>query len=220
MSKFKVGDKVRILDGRMVPNYTGNWVSPMDNYVGQIAKISAIYEYLDGRVGYDLEGHYFTWDERCLALEPKSSSHFTITSISGLEIRPLRMPNIKNYTYTPHIGLTTIEWSDGTKTTVRAENPARADQYTGFVTAYAKKAAGNTNNINNLFDEWAIERPKREAKRMSDEMVACIEAQKKQERENKKREKRIIRREALRLKREYEAKKLAKEKYGVPVDEL
>lgn len=132
----------------------------------------------------------------------------------------MKMPNITNYTYTPRIGLTTIEWSDGTKTTVRAEEPAKADQYTGFVTAYAKKAAGNTNNINNLFDEWAIERPKRETKRMSDEMVARIEAQKKQERDNKKREKRLIRREALRLKREYEAKKLAKEKYGVPVDDV
>ena len=132
----------------------------------------------------------------------------------------IRTPDIINYTYTPHIGLTTIEWSDGTKTTVRAEDPAKADQYTGFVTAYAKKAAGNTNNINNLFDKWAIERPKRETKRMCDEMVARIEAQKKQERDNKKREKRTIRREALRLKREYEAKKLAKEKYGVPVDEL
>ena len=132
----------------------------------------------------------------------------------------MKMPNIKNYTYIDHIGLTTIEWSDGTKTTVRAENPARADQYTGFVTAYAKKAAGNTNNINNLFDEWTIERPKREAKRGAEELAARLEAHEKQERENKKREKRLIRREALRLKREYEAKKLAKEKYGVPVDEL
>ena len=132
----------------------------------------------------------------------------------------MKMPNIKNYTYIDHIGLTTIEWSDGTKTTVRAENPARADQYTGFVTAYAKKAAGNTNNINNLFDEWAIERPKKERERLCDELIARLEAHEKQERENKKREKRIIRREALRLKREYEAKKLAQEKYGVPVDEL
>ena len=132
----------------------------------------------------------------------------------------MKMPNIKNYTYIDHIGLTTIEWSDGTKTTVRAENPARADQYTGFVTAYAKKAAGNTNNINKLFDEWAIERPEKEKKRLCDELIARLEAHEKQERENKKREKRIIRREALRLKREYEAKKLAQEKYGVPVDEV
>ena len=132
----------------------------------------------------------------------------------------MKMPNIKNYTYIDHIGLTTIEWSDGTKTTVRAENPAHADQYTGFVTAYAKKAAGNTNNINNLFDEWAIERPKKEKKRLCDELIARLEAHEKQERENKKREKRLIRREALRLKREYGAKKLAQEKYGVPVDEL
>ena len=132
----------------------------------------------------------------------------------------MKMLNIKNYTYIDHIGLTTIEWSDGTKTTVRAENPAYADQYTGFVTAYAKKAAGNTNNINNLFDEWAVERPEKEKKRLCDELIARLEAHEKQERENKKREKRIIRREALRLKREYEAKKLAQEKYGVPVDEL
>lgn len=136
------------------------------------------------------------------------------------EVSTMKMPNIKNYTYNDEIGLTTIEWSDGTKTTVRAEDPAKADQYTGFVTAYAKKAAGNTNNINNLYDEWAIEKPMKDFARKINEEQARIEAQKKQERDNKKREKRLIRREALRLKREYEAKKLAKEKYGVPVDEL
>ena len=172
----------------------------------------------------ELLRYYFELKETCdtdpvLVGSKRAIGSIKTNDLSGEDFT-MKMPNIKNYTYIDHIGLTTIEWSDGTKTTVRAENPAYADQYTGFVTAYAKKAAGNTNNINNLFDEWAIERPKREAKRGAEELVARLEAHERQERENKKREKRLIRREALRLKREYEAKKLAQEKYGVPVDEL
>lgn len=169
------------------------------------------------RYYFGLKATYDT--DQILVGSKKAIGSIKTNDLSGEDFT-MKMPNIKNYTYIDHIGLTTIEWSDGTKTTVRAENPARADQYTGFVTAYAKKAAGNTNNINNLFDEWAIERPKREAKRGAEELTARLEAHEKQERENKKREKRLIRREALRLKREYEAKKLAQEKYGVPVDEL
>lgn len=172
----------------------------------------------------ELLRYYFELKETCdtdpvLVGSKRAIGSIKTNDLSGEDFT-MKMPNIKNYTYIDHIGLTTIEWSDGTKTTVRAENPAYADQYTGFVTAYAKKAAGNTNNINNLFDEWAIERPKREAKRGVEELAARLEAHEKQERKNKKREKRIIRREALRLKREYEAKKLAQEKYGVPVDEV
>ena len=172
----------------------------------------------------DLLRYYLEIKKTCYADPVYKGSKIGVDSFKTSDIKnevsTMKMPEITNYTYIAHIGLTTVEWSDGTKTTVRAENPARADQYTGFVTAYAKKAAGNTNNINNLFDEWAIERPKREAKRGAEELAARLEAHEKQERENKKREKRLIRREALRLKREYEAKKLAQEKYGVPVDEL
>lgn len=212
MAKYKVGDKVRILDGSNIKDYIGIWVSDgMGEYVDKILTISKILSDDIEGVSYKMKDICFTFDERGLELVEKEIATMNITDF-------IRTPDIINYTYTPHIGLTTIEWSDGTRTTVRAEDPAKADQYTGFVTAYAKKAAGNTNNINNLFDEWTIERPKRETKRMCDEMVARIEAQKKQERDTKKREKRLIRREAIRIKREYEARKLANEKYGVPMD--
>ena len=131
----------------------------------------------------------------------------------------MNMPGIKDYTYNSKIGLTIIKWYDGTKTVVKAENPDTADQYTGFVTAYAKKAAGNNSNINNLYDKWTIEIPKQmpDTDKMVEKMKA-EEAQKK-ERNRKKREKYIIHKMALQRKREFEARKLASEKYGIPEDE-
>lgn len=131
----------------------------------------------------------------------------------------MRMPEIKNYTYNNEIGLTVIEWSDGTKTIAKAENPLNADCYSGFVTAYAKKAAGNNNTINNLFDKWVIEKPKKEAELKAQKERRLAENKAKEERNRKKREKYLIRKEAIRLKREYEAKKLAHEKYNIPIDE-
>lgn len=131
----------------------------------------------------------------------------------------MNMPNIKDYTYDSKIGLTIIKWCDGTKTVVKAENPDTADQYTGFVTAYAKKAAGNNSKINNLYDKWTVEIPKlkADADRMIEKMKA--EEAQKEERNRKKREKYIIHKMALQRKREFEARKLASEKYGIPEDE-
>lgn len=131
---------------------------------------------------------------------------------------PAKMPSITKYTYNEETTVTTINWSDNTKTIVRAEYPETADPYTGFVTAYAKKAAGNSNKINNLFDEWAIEKPKKEAELKANNEKMKQEAMEREANRKAKRERRIIRKEALRLKREYEAKKLAQEKYGIPME--
>ena len=131
----------------------------------------------------------------------------------------MNMPNIKDYIYNSKIGLTIIKWCDGTKTVVKAENPDAADQYTGFVTAIAKRATGNTSHINNLFDKWAIKKPFKdkiaEEKRIAEE----IENKRIADKRRAKREKWLIRREAIRIKREYEARKLANEKYGVPIED-
>ena len=131
----------------------------------------------------------------------------------------MNMPNIKDYTYDSKIGLTIIKWCDGTKTVVKAENPDTADQYTGFVTAYAKKAAGNNSKINNLYDKWTIEIPKLKAD--ADKMIEKmkIEEAQKEERNRRKREKYIIHKMALQRKREFDARKLASQKYGIPEDE-
>lgn len=135
-----------------------------------------------------------------------------------MKVKNINMPEIVNYTYDFETGKTTIKWSDKTETTVVSENPDTADQYTGFVTAIAKRATGNTSHINNLFDKWAIKKPMQDKIAEEKRIAKDIENKRIAEKRKAKREKWLIRREAIRIKREYEARKLANEKYGVPMD--
>lgn len=64
--KFKIGDKVRVLDGSTIPNYTGCWA--MDRFVGQIGIVTErLYHF--GKPAYKINslGNY-TYDERGLEL--------------------------------------------------------------------------------------------------------------------------------------------------------
>lgn len=197
MAKFKIGDKVRVLDGANIEDYTGSWA--MKEFVGMITTISAIINDYTNRTAYMLKDMAYSFDER------------------GLELVEY-MPDIIDYKYNENTAVTTIKWSDGTKTTVHAENPDTADPYTGFVTAYAKKAAGNNNMINKLYDEWAIKKPAREAKAQIKANAAALEEQRIAKKRKAKKEKYLIRKRAAEINKEYEAKKLAHEKYGVPMD--
>ena len=65
-NKFKVGDLVRVLDGRQIVNYLCGWTDSMNQYVGKAFKIIDLDVFDDG-VAYCLkntDGHYF--DERGL----------------------------------------------------------------------------------------------------------------------------------------------------------
>lgn len=70
MSKFKVGDKVRILDGSKIKGYTGNWFWPlMKKHVGEVHTIASVdSDWSGGRVAYCLKDVGFAWDERGLDL--------------------------------------------------------------------------------------------------------------------------------------------------------
>ena len=135
------------------------------------------------------------------------------------------MPNITDYTYDPDTATTTITWSDNTTTTVTAEDKAAADQYTGFMTAYAKKAAGNTSRIQSIY-ERAIKLPEKKA--LAEQKAKEKEEEQRKIRENQKARKRRqrVRREARRRKEQYEktllmdeAKRLAEKEYGVPYEQ-
>lgn len=78
MAKFKVGDKVRILDGSKIPNYTGGWNKEhMGRHVGKEYKIEAVHEhwYKSSCAGYRLNTKGMCtgciWDERGLELVTK-----------------------------------------------------------------------------------------------------------------------------------------------------
>lgn len=63
---FKVGDKVRILDGSNIKDYTGHWVTYMDVYIGKVATIEKRVPFTGGRIGYRLKEFAYTWDGRGL----------------------------------------------------------------------------------------------------------------------------------------------------------
>lgn len=128
------------------------------------------------------------------------------------------MPKIIDYKYIEDAAVTIIKWADGTQTVVKAENPETADRYTGFVTAYAKKAAGNDNTINNLFDEWAIKKPKRETDAQIKANAEELENRRIAKKRKEKKEEYLTKKRAAEIAREYKARQLAHEKYGIPID--
>lgn len=68
-AKFKLGDKVRILDGSKIDHYTGSWSGKMGRYVGDIVTIRSINTgWDDGRVSYHMKERDYCWDERGLEL--------------------------------------------------------------------------------------------------------------------------------------------------------
>lgn len=76
MAKFKKGDKVRILDGSRISNYTGGWSTGMSSFVEDVGTIRTVNKYSNGRIGYEMEEVMYigyTWDERGLELvEPET----------------------------------------------------------------------------------------------------------------------------------------------------
>ena len=67
-AKFKVGDKVRILDGSHIKDFTGGYPAPMKKEIGRIATIKGVTPFSNGRIAYHLYGLGYNWDERCLEL--------------------------------------------------------------------------------------------------------------------------------------------------------
>lgn len=68
--KYKLGDRVRILDGSNIKDYTGTWATGeggMDRFVGKVGTVVSEIM-LRGRKGYKIEGYPFTFDERGLEL--------------------------------------------------------------------------------------------------------------------------------------------------------
>lgn len=67
MAKFKVGDKVRILDGSSIEKYTGYWDKKMSDYIGKTSEINYVIERgYEGRTAYHLKDSPYIWDERGL----------------------------------------------------------------------------------------------------------------------------------------------------------
>lgn len=86
MAKFKVGDKVRILDGSKIEDYTGSWAifGGMNKYIGTIQTIEEVDEdWSDGRVSYYMEDIGYSWDERGLELVTEQKQPKIVITTDG-----------------------------------------------------------------------------------------------------------------------------------------
>lgn len=139
------------------------------------------------------------------------------------------MPKISGYSYTKVQAInksnntrydvmeTVITFANGDKVTVSCPIE-EANQYTGFYTAIAKYAMGNSNKVNNAADYWINKFPKQKAK--TEEKARRLKEQAKNIKRKKERRLQKEREdmEAKRLADKYKIKLIANKKYGVPLD--
>lgn len=78
--RFKVGDKVRILDGSKIEDYVGGWYGTMKKYIDKVFTVDSVHPWwgINRTPAYALEGSDFIWDER--GLERVDDKHIEITA--------------------------------------------------------------------------------------------------------------------------------------------
>lgn len=64
--KYKIGDKVIVIDGSDIDDYTSGFVNDMEEWVGRVVTIEGFDDRGDGKIGYFVEECGWTFDERGL----------------------------------------------------------------------------------------------------------------------------------------------------------
>lgn len=158
--KFQVGDVVRVLDGKNIPDYTDGWVSDMEKHVGKCFKVAKVLPDCkgDGRNGYILKTTdlvQYVFDERGLELVETSEVRLRKKLESVFGIKTCSVTGIKDVIF--HNPATIILWEDGTKTVVKCGKNDTYDPEKGMAMAICKKLMGNKGNYNNVFKKWLKE---------------------------------------------------------------
>ena len=158
--KFKVGDVVRVLDGKDIPDYADGWVSDMKKHVGKCFKVTKVLPDCNGIGinGYILsttDFFQYVWDERGLELVETSEDRLQRILSHTFNIRGGSVIGIKEVIF--NNPATIILWEDGTKTVVKCGKNDTYDPEKGMAMAICKKLMGNKGSYNNVFKKWLKE---------------------------------------------------------------
>lgn len=81
--KFKVGDKIKLLDGSGIPNYSGMFSPGMNLFVGTTSVINDIvYDKYKNVFRYYVDSNEYCWDERGVELAPKADWKVLIVPVN------------------------------------------------------------------------------------------------------------------------------------------
>lgn len=150
----------------------------------------------------------------------KKGTNMRITNYSYTEEDKITFDKEGNKTITPMMVTTITAYSTEkrcTQTYTISHPKETADQYSGFAIAYATMCVGGKKEFNEMANYFMVKLPKIEARHKAELEKKKKELELKNKRLAEKQKKAEIQREARKLKVEYEAAKLAHEKYGVPM---
>jgi len=157
MSKYKVGDKVRIVskwNNKSMENLEGL----MDKWLGQIMTIDECGKNVRGDSYYRMKehNHEWAWNDYCIeGLADECTQTITITAdkitLSGGNI--LCKAEILPKRYIINKNATILFWNDGTKTVVKKSKDDAYDIAKGFLWAYFLKTSGMSRTKANKYIE-------------------------------------------------------------------
>ena len=161
--KFKIGDFVKVLNGRDLDDYFCGWFKGMEQFVGGIAQVIGIttgtqngverngykLSFIDNvlqeeNAGYTFDGRRLIWE--CIA-KPKPTPPLPLEKPFGIYIttqtpKPKRIIRNGN--------ATVVFWDDGSKTVVKRAEGESDSPYTAFTAALAIKVFGSNSAVNRI----------------------------------------------------------------------
>lgn len=168
MSKYKVGDRVRVING------IGKLQDAMRGRVGTVTEVCEVIgvEYCHILIdGFDnphaddptIIFHYnqlAPWLNDSKGAKEIALSRYLRYKNNGYKKEVANIPKIKDVIY--NCPATIVFWEDGTKTVVKCKNE-KFDPEKGLAMAFSKKMLGNKGNYYNAFKKWLPEEKPRNA---------------------------------------------------------
>lgn len=153
--KFKIGDKVRILDGRSDNTVLTLWTPGMTKAIGTIGTVLKIDEWDNTvlvAIGEDMDAYWMQGNWLVPVKEEKKSPSKSDLFASLLVTLDDVAKNPKPYP--KHIykgdGKTVVMWEDGTKTIVKRAEGEPDNDYAAFTAALAIKVYGDNSKVNRI----------------------------------------------------------------------
>lgn len=172
--RFKVGDKVRILDGRSSGDELTPWTPGMTKAIGTIGTVLHIDEWDNTvlvSIGENMESYWIqsNW------LAPVEEKQKTPSKSDFLASLLVTLGDVaKNpKPYPKHIykgdGKTVVMWEDGTKTIVKRAEGEPDNDYAAFTAALAIKVYGDNSKVNRIVRMTeTVEKRKKKKKQKED----------------------------------------------------